>query len=203
MQPVHRRKPRSYLNIGQHLKGLSIFDIGQSQQDCPFSISGSALRPVFSRRHVPVVNHESCGDCLWPLSCRAHFQLTAGLSRLLQRRCNHTQEPPVVGHVGLRGSCPRTGNIRVASDQALSGRLGVVPRDRFAQADLPASAARWSETLTRKENTYARPELPTQATLPQLPGGRLWHPEQARAHAHPDGQSAPRARLSGHEQPAP
>jgi len=39
---------------------LSIFDIGQCERYCPSSSSGSAVRPVFSHRRVPVVNCELC-----------------------------------------------------------------------------------------------------------------------------------------------
>ncbi len=44
----------------------------------------------------------ACGDGQWPLYCCAHTQSIAGMSCLLQRRCNHTQRRPY-GHVGLRG----------------------------------------------------------------------------------------------------
>lgn len=101
----------------------------------PFSTSGSieaihlhnqdSHSAVLSNRHMPV-STTSCmpGDGLWPLLCRAHFQSTAGLSCLLKRRCNHTQELPVCGLVGLRGASSQRRTCHVASDQALSGRFG-------------------------------------------------------------------------------
>lgn len=45
---------------------LSIFDIGQCERYCPSSSSGNAIRPVFSRRRVPVVNREYMQR--WPLA---------------------------------------------------------------------------------------------------------------------------------------
>ena len=39
---------------------LSIFDIGQCERYCPSSSSGSAVRSVFSRGRVSVVNRELC-----------------------------------------------------------------------------------------------------------------------------------------------
>jgi hypothetical protein len=51
------------------------------------------------------------------------FSKPAGLSCIFQRRCNHTRIPPLRAcWMALDSS--RTGNIRVASDQALSGRFG-------------------------------------------------------------------------------
>jgi len=55
---------------------------------------------------------------------------------------HHTEETPVSGHVGLHGAIPQQRKIRVAFEQASSGRSGVVPHDRSAQADLSAQAAR-------------------------------------------------------------
>jgi hypothetical protein len=69
------------------------------------------------------ITASACGDGQWPLFCRTHPQAIAGMSCLLQRRCNHTLIRPY-GHVGLRGSIPQPRKIRVASDQALSGRFG-------------------------------------------------------------------------------
>jgi hypothetical protein len=65
----------------------------------------------------------ACGDGQWPLFCCAHPQPIAGVSCLLQRRCNHTLRRPY-GHVGLRGSILQPKKTRVASDQALSGCFG-------------------------------------------------------------------------------
>ena len=131
VQPVHRRKPRSIFDIRQQ-KETAIFNPGTVPPGLSLP-AGNCLSLTTSL--VP-------GDCLRLSSCRAYFSLTAGLSRLLQRRCNHTQVPPVVGHVGLRGTGSPRRTFRIACDQALSGRLGVVPRDRTANAGLPASAAR-------------------------------------------------------------
>lgn len=55
---------------------------------------------------------------------------------------HHTKRTPVLGHVGLRRAIPQPRKDCVASDQASSGRLGVVSHDRSAQADLTAAAAR-------------------------------------------------------------
>ena len=107
--------------------------IGESCDPFPTSASIEAVHlqnqdshsAVLSNRHMPV-STTSCmpGDGLWPLLCRAHFQSTAGLSCLLQRRCNHTQEPPACGLVGLRGASSQRRTCHVASVQALSGRFG-------------------------------------------------------------------------------
>ena len=86
----------------------------------PFSTSGrieavhlqnqNSHSAVLSSRRPPVLSTSRVpGDGLWPLLCRAHFQSIAGLSCLLQRRCKHTQEPPVCGHVGLRWIFPVPG----------------------------------------------------------------------------------------------
>jgi hypothetical protein len=76
VKPVHRRKPRSFLNLGQFLTGLSIFEI----------MAAAGLFYSAGIRLCQTASRES-NDCLWLLFCRAHFQLTAGLSCLLQRRC--------------------------------------------------------------------------------------------------------------------
>jgi len=76
VQPVHQRKLRSFLNLGQFFKGLSIFDIRTATG--LFYSAGIRLSLTTSR--VP-------DDCLWLLFCRAHFQLTAGVSCFFQRRC--------------------------------------------------------------------------------------------------------------------
>ena len=57
-------------------KGLSIFEIRASTG----LFSSAGIRLCQTTSLVP-------GDRLWPLSCRAHFQLTAGLSCSFQRRC--------------------------------------------------------------------------------------------------------------------
>ena len=95
----------------------SIEAVHLQNQDSHSAVLSSRRPPVLSTSRVP-------GDGLWPLLCRAHFQSTAGLSCLLQRRCNHTQEPPVCGLVGLRGTSSQGRTCHVASDQALSGRFG-------------------------------------------------------------------------------
>jgi len=98
VKPVHQRKLRSFLNLGQFLTGLSIFDI----RTATGLFYSAGIRLCQTTSLVP-------GDCLWPLSCRAHFPQTAGLSCLLQRRCNQTQSTPVLGHVGLRWVVPVPG----------------------------------------------------------------------------------------------
>jgi hypothetical protein len=120
-------------NGNQGTSGLCNRCIGESCD--PFSKTGSikavhlqnqgSHSAVLSSRHRPV-STTSCvlGDGLWPLLCRAHFQSTTGLSCSLQKRCNHTQEPPVCGLVGLRGTSSQQRTCHVASDQALSGRFG-------------------------------------------------------------------------------
>ena len=136
-----------HLQLRAVLSVLSTFNIGQCRTGGPSSSSGSALWPVFSCRRVPAVNRERVRR--WPfavvLSCS--FSINRRPVLLLQWRCNHTQKPPVRASWNAPGKS-RTGNTRVASDQALSGRSGVVPHDRSAQANLSAPAVRWSETLT-------------------------------------------------------
>ncbi len=57
-------------------KGLSIFDIRAATG----LFYSAGIRLCQTTSIVP-------GSCLWPLSCRAHYSQTAGLSCLLKRRC--------------------------------------------------------------------------------------------------------------------
>ena len=85
---VHRRKPRS------------IFQIGTAYRVCSF-YQASACLSLTSL--VP-------GDCLWPLSCCAHFLQTAGFSCLLQRRNFTTlKERPCSGTLDYAGLFPKRG----------------------------------------------------------------------------------------------
>jgi hypothetical protein len=53
---------------------------------------------------------------------------------------HHTQSTPVLGHVGSREAISQPRKARVASDQAYSGRLGVVAHDRFVKANSSVQA---------------------------------------------------------------
>jgi len=72
VQPVHRRKPRSIFDVRQQ-KETAIFNPGTAPQGL-FLPAGHCLSLTTSL---------ASGFCLWLLSCRAHFPLTAGLSRSL------------------------------------------------------------------------------------------------------------------------
>jgi len=61
---------------------------GSSSQVCPSSKSGQPIGLFYSAGiRLSLTTSRVPGDCLWRLLCRAHFQLTAGLSCLFQRRC--------------------------------------------------------------------------------------------------------------------
>ena len=99
VKPVHRRKPRSFLNLGQYRRG------------CPLSTSGSASRPVHSRRHPPVLNHE-------PRARRLPLAIVLPCSLFTNRRPVLLTSKEVLitiirtrvlGHVGLRWVVPVPG----------------------------------------------------------------------------------------------
>lgn len=112
------------------LSCLPLFTNGRPLRVCPSSQATACQRASTARqwpghRLVVLIFH-------YPRACPAY----------LKRRCIHTQSTPVSGHVGLHGAHFPPGKTRVASDQASSGRSGVVPHDRSAPADLSATAAK-------------------------------------------------------------
>ncbi len=101
-------------------------------------------RAVSFSRHSPVLNHEPCARRL-PLAIvlpRSFFTNRRIVLPTSKEVFHHTQSTPVLGHVGSREAIPQLRKARVASDQAYSGRLGVVAHDRSAQANLSAQAVR-------------------------------------------------------------
>jgi len=101
---------------------LSIFDIGQCERYCPSSSSGSAVRPVFSRRRVPVINSKLCaamasGRCgavlifNQPQVCPADFK--GGVITLEERPCAGTLDcvAPVLD--GEQATLPLTRHCQV------------------------------------------------------------------------------------------
>ena len=136
-----------HLQLRAVLSSLSIFNFGQCQQGCPSSSSGSALWPVFSRRRVPAVYREPTAAMASGRCCAVLIFHQPQVCPAFSKEVKHRKNARARARWNAPGKS-RTGNTRVASDQALSGHSGVVPQDRFAQANLPAPAVRWSETLS-------------------------------------------------------
>lgn len=159
VQQVHRRKPRSIFHTGQFLTGLSIFEIRTAT---------GLFNPAGIRLFQPM----STGSVMASGHCLAVFIFHK------PRNCSATRKGgdsphsrnARFGHVGPHGTIPQQRKTRVAFEQASSGRSGVVPmtvpRKRTCQPRLPGR----SETLTRKRIHYERPDLPTENTLPPMPG---------------------------------
>jgi len=121
----------------------------------PSSTSGSVERSVhlqnqnshsaaLSSRHSPVLTHEPRARQLplaivLPCSFFTNRRIVLPTSKEVLITIIRT---PVLGHVGSREAVSQTRKARVAFDQALSGRQGVVAHDRFAQANLSAQAVR-------------------------------------------------------------
>jgi hypothetical protein len=131
-----------HLQLRAVLSSLSYLNIGQCQQGCPSSISGSAFRPVFSRRRVPAINREPraamasgcCASVLifyQPQACPACFK--GGVTTLNNRPYGHVglrREGPVPGIPALPrtrhcqvvwGSCPMTVPQKRICQPRLSG----------------------------------------------------------------------------------
>ncbi len=142
VQQVHRRKPRSIFHTGQFLTGLPIFDIRIAM--ALFNPAGIRLFQTTSIGLVP-----DSGHCLAVFI----FHKPRNCSATRKGGDSPHSKNARFGHVGLHGAIPQQRKTRVASDQASSGRSGVVPYDRSAQADLSAKAVRWVRNTNQKART--------------------------------------------------
>lgn len=143
VKQVHRRKLRSILHIGQF------------PRFCPSSTSGQpqyCYSAVLFNRHPPFSTQQASAffnsrayvrwwplAIVWPCLFFTNRRIVLPTSKEV---IHHPKRTPVRGHVGSREAISQPGKARVASDQALSGRQGVVAHDRFAQANLSAQAVR-------------------------------------------------------------
>ena len=76
-------------------------------------------------------------------------------------------------------SSPQPRNTRVASDQALQVLWALWPMTVSCKRTCQPGLSGRSETLTRKREHYEKSELPTETTLPPVPGRQLCHASQS------------------------
>ena len=101
----------------------------------------AGVRLSYPRAACPAMAYGRCCAVLifnQPQACPAYFK--GGVTTLKNRPCAGSLDcvEPVLK--GEHATLPLTRHCQVV--------LGVVPHDRFARANLPAPAVRWSETLT-------------------------------------------------------
>ena len=157
LQLQERRQPMACLYFSYAISFIRDHCVYSGNQGTTGSCNGASVQAAI---HLPNQNnsqslfylpgirlsftHELCARRL-PLAIvlSRSFSINRRVFLLTSKEVfRHTQRTPVLGHVGLRRAIPQLRKACVASDQAFSGRLGVVSHDRSAQADLSAAAAR-------------------------------------------------------------
>ena len=126
---VHQRKLRSIFHIGQRRK-VCPSSKSEQPQGCSIQQASACLKP---RASCPAI---AFGYCLAVLIF-TNRRIVLPTSKEV---FHHTQSTPVLGHVGSREAIPQPRKARVASDQAYSGRQGVVAHDRFVKANSSVQA---------------------------------------------------------------
>jgi len=101
-----------------------------SPQSCSIQQASTCLKP---RALCPTI---AFGHCLAELI----FHNRRIVLPTSKEVFNHPIRTPVLGHVGSREAVSQLRKARVASDQALSGRQGVVAHDRFVKANSSVQA---------------------------------------------------------------